>query len=244
MRPLIFDIARGSYEDGPGLRTVVFFKGCPLKCAWCQNPESQNPEPELMFYPERCIKCGNCAVQCYTRARQTVGQYYSPETLTKLIARDKLFYETSSGGVTFSGGEPLLHTQYLSCVCPLLKGENIHMAVETCGFFDYETFRNSILPYIDLYLFDVKIMDPVKHIEFTGKSNELILRNLLNLIEAGKNVIVRTPLIPGITGSEENLSQIREFLVCHRIEKHVLLPYNPGGEEKMKFLGVRQDFSL
>jgi len=234
MKPLIFDIGRGSYVDGPGLRTVVFLKGCPLKCQWCQNPESQNPEPEILFDPEKCIRCGNCNVKCFTLARQPVGQYYSPQELAALIIRDKIFYENTSGGVTFSGGEPLLYIDYLYSVCSILKKENIHITIETCGFFNYETFRNTLIPLIDLYLYDLKLMDNQKHIEFTGQSNEIILQNLLNLSREGKEIIVRTPLIPGITDTEENLSQISGFLALHNIKNHTLLHYNPSGIEKRK----------
>ncbi|MGE5343825.1 MAG: glycyl-radical enzyme activating protein [Candidatus Omnitrophota bacterium] len=237
MRPLIFDMARGSSVDGPGIRTVVFFKGCPLRCAWCQNPESQSPEPETVVYPERCIGCGRCAEGCHSLARRTVGEYEPPDRLARLIIRDKVFYRVSSGGVTFSGGEPLLYIDYLSEVAERLKHEEISIAVETCGDFDYDHLNRSLLPFIDLFLFDIKLMDATLHARYTGKSNARILENFGRLLGAGKRVVPRIPLIPGYTADEENLSQIAAFLARHRIRDVELLPYNPSGIEKWGRLG-------
>ena len=237
--PLVFDIARGSFVDGPGIRTVVFLKGCPLRCLWCQNPESQLLEEETFFYPERCIKCGNCATGCNSLARQTAGKYYPPRKLAQIILRDKVFYETSSGGVTFSGGEPFLFIDYIHEVAAILKQENIHITVETCGYFDLEKFQKILLPFIDLFLYDIKVVDPAKHKEYTGKSNETILRNVKKLKEAGAALIARVPLIPGYTATEENLSQIAEFFKEQRIERFALLPYNPSGLKKWERLGKK-----
>jgi pyruvate formate lyase activating enzyme len=237
--PLIFDIARGSFVDGPGIRTVVFLKGCPLRCAWCQNPESQLPEAETFFYPERCIKCGNCATGCNSLARQIAGEYYPPRKLAQLILRDKVFYETSSGGVTFSGGEPFLFIDYIHEVAAILKQEEIHIAVETCGYFDFQKFQKTLLPFIDLFLYDIKLIDPVKHKAYTGKSNEIILQNLEKLLETGVRLIARVPLIPGFTAAEENLSQIADFLKKQGIETYSLLPYNPSGMKKWERLGKK-----
>jgi len=239
MTPLVFDIARGSFVDGPGIRTVVFFKGCPLRCLWCQNPESRHLEAEMMFYAERCIKCGNCDTGCNSLARQTAGQYYPPRKLAQLILRDNVFYRTSSGGVTFSGGEPLLFIDYIHEVSSILKQENIHIAVETCGYFNYETFEKKLLPFIDLFFYDIKLMDPVKHELYTGKSNHIILRNFKKLVEAGAKIIPRIPLIPGYTATEENLSQIAEFFIEQKIETYVFLPYNPSGIKKWERLGKK-----
>lgn len=233
----MIDIARASGVDGPGLRTVVFLKGCPLRCLWCQNPESQEPEAESFFYAERCIKCGYCNQGCYSLARQTAGQYYSPPELARLILRDKIFYQVSSGGVTFSGGEPLLFIDYLYETAQILKKENIHIAVETCGYFDFAAFENTLLPFIDLFLFDIKLMDPVKHQMMTGKSNHLIIRNFKKLCESGVAIIPRVPLIPGYTASEENLSQIAAFFVEQGITNCTFLPYNPSGIAKWERLG-------
>lgn len=238
--PLIFDIARGSFVDGPGIRTVVFFKGCPLRCLWCQNPESQLLEAETLFYPERCIKCGNCKTgdgECNSLARRTAGRYYPPRELAQIILRDKVFYETSSGGVTFSGGEPLLFIDYIYEVVKVMEEEKIHISVETCGYFDYRRFKKKLLPLIDLFLFDIKIMDPLKHKEYTGKSNEIIIRNFKKLLEAGVEVLPRVPLIPGFTATEENLSRIARFFSRHNIKEYTILPYNPSGLDKWGRLG-------
>jgi pyruvate formate lyase activating enzyme len=237
MRPLVFDIARASFVDGPGIRAVVFMKGCPLRCLWCQNPESQLSCREVMVYPENCIRCGNCEKECYALARQTAGLYYPSEKLADLILRDNVFYKTSSGGVTFSGGEPLMFIEYIHEVVSLLKNENIHIAVETCGYFDYKKLEILLLPFIDLFLFDIKSIDPATHKMFTGQSNDLILTNFQKIIESGKRVIVRVPLIPGYTATEKNLSQIAGFFVQNKIETWALLPYNPSGIAKWKRLG-------
>jgi pyruvate formate lyase activating enzyme len=237
--PLVFDIARGSFADGPGIRTVVFLKGCPLRCPWCQNPESYIPEAETFFYPENCIKCGNCETGCSSLARQTVGQYYPAEKLAKLILRDKTFYRASGGGVTFSGGEPLLYIDYVHEAARILKKENIHIAVETCGYFDFDRFKEKLLTFIDLLFYDIKLMDPEKHKMVTGKSNELILRNFKKLLGTGVKVVPRIPLIPGYTATEENLSRAAEFFNGQKIEASAFLSYNPSGIDKWERLGKK-----
>jgi pyruvate formate lyase activating enzyme len=239
--PLVFDIARASFVDGPGLRTVVFFKGCPLRCQWCHNPESQQPRQETMLYPENCIRCGNCETDCSSLARRVVGTYYTPAKLARLILRDRVFYRTSSGGVTFSGGEPLLYIDYLHKVARILKGEmpDIHIAVETCGYFDFEKLNALLLPYIDLFLYDVKLLDPGKHRDFTGKSNRKIIRNLEQLMQTGAEVVGRIPLIPGCTATKDNLSGIAGFFKRLNIKKHDFIPYNPSGMDKWRRLGKK-----
>lgn len=247
-KPLIFDIVRGSFVDGPGIRTVVFFKGCPLRCRWCQNPESQSPEAETLLYPERCIECGNCKKEggeCNLLVRQTAGSYYPPRELARMLLRDRVFYETSLGGVTFSGGEPLMFIDYISEVARILRPKKIHMAVETCGYFDYDRFAEKLLPFIDLFLFDIKLMDPVKHKKYTGKSNDVITRNFAELVKTGAHVLPRVPLIPGFTAEEKNLSQIADFFSRQKIKTYSLLSYNPSGLEKWQRLGKKppQDVS-
>ncbi len=237
--PLVFDIARGSYADGPGMRTVVFLKGCPLRCLWCQNPESHHPHAEPLFYPEKCIHCGQCARGCYTHARQTAGVYYSPAKLAQLIAQDNVFYDVSQGGVTFSGGEPLLCIDYLYETAQRIKQEHIHIAVETCGYFDFDNLEKRLLPLIDLFLFDLKVMDPQLFETYTGKSNSLIIANFIKLRAAGAKIMPRIPLIPGFTAVEENLSQIAAFLVQQGVTQCQLLPYNPSGLDKWQRLGKK-----
>ena len=237
--PLIFDIAKGSFVDGAGIRTVIFFKGCPLRCQWCQNPESQNPEPEILHFPEKCIECGNCSngKSCYTDARKTIGRYYSPEELIKIILQDKAYYEASEGGVTLSGGEPASFPKYLNRVLPELKNKKINIAIQTSGFFDYTLFETYILPYIDTVFYDIKILDPEKHKKYTGVSNEIIIENFLKLLGSGIEINPRVPLVPNITATKENLAEISNFLRNNNIRKCELLPYNTAGLSKLKRLG-------
>lgn len=237
--PLVFDIARGSFVDGPGIRTVVFFKGCPLRCVWCQNPESQHPGPEVLFYPEYCIKCDQCKSGCNSMARRTAGQYYPPGKLARMILRDETFYHVSNGGVTFSGGEPLLYIDYIHETVNYLDRDTIHIAVETCGHFDFKKLEKGLLSRIDLFLFDIKIMDTAAHEAYTGKSNERILRNFKTLREAGAEVLPRVPLVPGFTATEENLSRVADFFVEQGVERYSFLPYNPSGLKKWERLGKK-----
>ncbi len=244
IKPLIFDIIHGSFVNGPGIRTVIFMKGCQLRCVWCQNPESQNIKPETIYYRDKCINCGNCRSGCYSMARLKVGQYISPEELVKIILRDRVFYQSSSGGVTFTGGEPLLFIDYLSSVCKLLKRENIHIAVETCGYFQFEEFKDKLSSLIDLFLYDIKIVDPAQHIKYTGKSNDIILDNFKKLIGLGIDIVPRIPLIPDYTATKENLSLIAELFRSYKIHKYSFLPYNPSGIDKMKRLNREPEKEL
>ena len=229
--PLVFDIARGSFVDGPGIRTIVFFKGCPLRCVWCQNPESHRLMPEIGYYPEYCNNGSDAS------EKRVIGKYYPPDELAEIILRDRVFYETSDGGVTFSGGEPLIFIDYLEEVSRILKAKNIHIAVETSGYFNFQTFEEKLLAFVDLILYDIKIMDPDKHLKYTGKSNELIIRNFENLLNRNVEILPRIPLIPGYTATEEHLSQIADFFSEHNIKTYRFLPYNPSGINKWKILG-------
>lgn len=265
-RPLIFDIRRFALDDGPGIRTTVFLKGCPLSCIWCQNPESICREAEISFYPalciqcgdcekacpehaarmnhpgriirERCIACGECVEGCPSTALKMVGKHYTGNELAAELLKDRIFYETSCGGVTFSGGEPTLHMDYLSGVIRKLKENNIHIAIQTSGFFDMKEFRRTLLPCIDLIFYDIKLFDSQKHRKYTGVGNEEILDNFISLSAEEKvTTISRTPLIPGITATEENLRQIAKFVRGLGCENYELLPYNPGGITKMRTIG-------
>lgn len=242
-RPLIFDITKASFDDGPGIRTVVFFKGCPLRCVWCHNPESIDPDHELFFDSSLCIHCGNHAVgkTCFTLARRDVGNVYTVDELMEIILQDKIYYKSSSGGVTFSGGEPTLYMDYMSELCRRLKDEGVHTALQTCGYFDYKRFRDLLLPYIDLIYFDIKIIDETEHIRFTGKSNKIILENFQRLmyedLHEGVCVIPRIPLVERITATEDNLSGIASFFHTHHIRECEFLPYNPSGIDKWERLG-------
>jgi pyruvate formate lyase activating enzyme len=238
-RPLIFDMARGSFEDGPGVRTVVFFKGCPLSCAWCHNPESQRLGQETFFFPERCIGCGECerGGKCIANARRVVGRYIAPGDLVREILKDKLFFDASDGGVTLSGGEPLLFISYLGKVLPKLKDEGVHVAVQTCGHFDFDELKATIARYIDLIYFDLKIFDAAAHEQHTGRTNRVILENLQKLLELGIELVPRIPLVPGVTATERNLSQLADHLSWLGVKEVEILFHNPASREKLDRLG-------
>jgi pyruvate formate lyase activating enzyme len=265
-RPLIVDIKRDSREDGPGIRSVVFFKGCPLRCSFCQNPETQLPGIEVAFSnrecihcgkcaeacPQRaidlqlpgrirrdkCIRCGSCADACPPKGLRIVGTYYSPGELTEILLRDFAFYKHSEGGVTLSGGECTLYPDYLESLLKLLKVNGVHIALETSGYFDFGAFEQKILPYIDLTYFDIKIADSRLHSEYTGRANEPIFDNFRRLLQNKKaKTYPRIPMIPGVTATHENLSAIVDFLCEAGAESVFLLPYNPLGMEMYLSLG-------
>lgn len=232
-QPLIFDIARGAFDDGPGVRTTVFFKGCPLSCPWCHNPESQSYEQETMFFPEECIGCNNCenGKPCFTLAKRTAGRRYSPDRLIQILLEDRPFYDESKGGVTFSGGEAFSFPHYLLQILPELKVQNIHVAVQTCGYFDFSAV-SSLLPYIDLLYFDFKIYDCSAHEKWLGKPNTLILENFRKLLKSNIRIIPRIPLIPGFVATRKNLGQLAHFFAFHKLKCCEFLFYHPGGREK------------
>ena len=258
---LIFDIRRGSIDDGPGIRTIVFLKGCLLNCIWCHNPESMDYDAEMVFYSAQCIgcgecrsicsngaidfelagriernlciNCGKCANACPAFALKKIGRFYPVNELIKILKLDKEFYKVSGGGATFSGGEPLLHMDYLSKVMNELKKENIHIAVQTSGFFDFPLFEQKILEYVDMVFYDIKFIDPGLHKKFTGRDNSLIIKNFLLMVkEKGIQVIPRVPLIPGVTAVAENLCAIADFIRESGSEGYSLLTYNSGGIAK------------
>lgn len=259
--PLIFDIRRGSIDNGPGIRTIVFLKGCPLNCIWCHNPESIDYNAEMAFYPtlciecgecktvcpngainfeqarrielKLCIRCGKCANICPSLALKKTGRFYTIKELTEILKLDKEFYKVSGGGVTFSGGEPLLHMDYLSKVLKELKKEDIHIAVQTSGFFDFTLFKKKVIKYIDMIFYDIKFIDRNSHKKYTGKYNDIIVNNFMYILkEKSIKVIPRVPLIPGITAVSENLLAIADFIRQAGCTYYSLLTYNPGGIAK------------
>ncbi|MDD5093493.1 MAG: glycyl-radical enzyme activating protein [Dehalococcoidia bacterium] len=265
-QPLVFDIKRHSLDDGPGIRTVIFFKGCPLRCSWCHNPESIDPGPEIGFYPSACIRCGDCAAACPNgaahldlpgridraackrcgtcveacpgRGLRQIGRFYEIDELVEIVLRDEAYYETSGGGVTLSGGEPTLFIDYTSLLLQQLKQNGIQTAIETCGFFDFDEFNKKILGWLDLILFDIKLADPELHRKYTGKENEVIFSNLARLVrERPSGVIPRVPLIPGITAQAKNLEQIAAMFKEIGVRRCWLLPYNPLGLSKGERIG-------
>lgn len=253
-KAIIFDIQRNSIVDGPGIRTTVFFKGCNLQCQWCHNPESQFPERQLLFYAEkctdcgacrevcpqkteRCNSCGKCAIACPNQARQLCGKWYTPEELMKLLVKDRRFYEASGGGVTFSGGECMLQIDFLEQMLKLCRQTGIRTAVDTAGYVGWERFLR-ILPYTDLFLYDVKSMDPKIHREYTGTDNLLILQNLGKLLRAGARVTVRFPVIPGINDNRREMQLLDAFYKENGYPiKTELLPYHGLGEKKYSAVG-------
>ena len=215
----IFDIQRFSLHDGPGIRTTVFFKGCNLRCRWCHNPESQQPYPQRMFYKEKCVGCGaclevcprafdavcenglRCLSVCVHGAREITGREADVDEILHTVLRDQPFYRTSGGGVTLSGGEPLLQPEVAFFLLSACKAEGIHTAVETAGNVPWHTVE-TLLPVTDLFLFDLKGMDPALHRHNTGVTNGLILENARKLVGAGAKVRFRMPYVPGYNERE------------------------------------------
>ncbi len=223
VKGLIYDIKKFAVHDGPGIRTTVFFKGCPLECWWCQNPESIGSAPESVKRSRP-----------YTREDAVVGREVTVSDLMEEIERDIVFYDESGGGVTASGGEPLMQAGFLSALLAACREKDIHTAVDTSGFATWSQFEH-ILPFTDLFLYDIKLLSEEAHQEYTNVSNQPILENLEKLDETGKEIILRIPLIPNITDTEENLKHIAEFISgFQHIQKIDLLPYNKLARDKYK----------
>lgn len=244
-RPLIFSVQRYAIFDGPGIRTTVFFKGCPLRCAWCHNPESQSFAEEELFYPERCVHCGRCREGCPRDARQTVGASYEPEALLRLLLRDRAFYESSGGGVTFSGGEVMAQDEeYLLALLRPLQRQGVSVAIDTCGHAPYARFE-AILSYISLFLYDIKAMDADLHRRYTGADNFLILENAHRLCRAGARLNARVPVIPGVNAEDGEMRAIARFVAEKMGGCPVsLLPYHALGAEKAHRLAGREAASF
>ena len=253
MKATVFDIQRGSFVDGPGIRTAVFFKGCNLDCKWCHNPESKSSKTQLAFYKERCkncglcksvcpnrlescVECGECAKYCPNEARVLYGKDYTKEQLLDEIKRDKNFYDISNGGVTFTGGECMLQVDFLKEVCLACKENGIHTAIDTAGNVPYEDFEK-VMPYTDLFLYDVKCVTDELHVKGTGVSNVRIIENFKRLAKEFKGeIIVRVPVIGGFNDSLAEMQKIAELVRENDIKKVELLNYNSLGEVKSKAL--------
>ena len=260
----IFDIQRGSYVDGPGIRTTVFMKGCNLGCAWCHNPESQNAKPQRMFYknkcvlcgkcvtvcpsgaftfdngpvpdPEKCTLCGKCALWCPADAISVCGKTMDTETVFREVRKDKAFYETSGGGVTVSGGECMLYPDFVAELLDKCKKDGIGTAVDTAGNVPFGSLEK-VIPFTDIFLYDIKCVTPEAHKKFTGVVNNRILDNYKLLISLGKRVIVRVPMTTECSANDEEFPKIAAFLNEYKPEKVELLPYHALGENKYRAIG-------
>jgi len=266
----VFDIQRFSVHDGPGIRTLVFLKGCSLKCEWCANPESQAFTPELIFDParciacenclmlcthgalrkqgerilfekERCIGCGACAEKCYAEARVVKGRKMTVDAVVSEVLKDEAFYADSGGGVTLSGGEPLDQPDFAECILKACKDLALHTAVETAGHVLWSCFER-IIPFTNLFLFDIKHTDPGKLKEFTKGDAARILQNLQKLVMRAKQLIVRTPVIPGFNDSAEEIQKIARLVKSLGIKELHMLPYHQYGQSKYRLMGRKYIF--
>lgn len=230
---IVADIQHASLHDGPGIRTTIFFKGCPLNCAWCHNPECIEKVPQTLNYPEKCIGCGECKKGCFSGAKVVCGKEMSAEEIFNEILLDYNYYGVD-GGVTFSGGEPLLYPDVIKEVIHLCKKYNIKTAIETSLYI----YDEEILKSIDFIMADFKIFDDVKHKKYTGVSNNIIKKNFLLLDELNKPFIVRTPIIPEINDSSDEILNIKNFIKpLKNLTAYELLPYHPLGVSKQIALG-------
>lgn len=233
MKGLIFSFKKYSVHDGPGIRVTFFMKGCPLNCLWCHNPEGISPVPQKV---EQVKRIGGKDFSEMTQ----VGEYYSTENILGILEKERIFIEQSGGGVTFSGGEPLFQPEFLLEALRACKERGYHTTVDTSGYAREEDFK-AVIPYTDLFLFDIKHLDDAIHAKLTGLSNRLILSNFMLLLNAGKEIMVRIPLIPGCNDDLAHLAKLRSYLVENKrenLEKICLLPFHKTGTAKYKKFGV------
>ena len=266
IRGTIFNIQRFSVQDGPGIRTTVFVKGCPLLCPWCSNPESQQfhfevahveslcqqcgrcvaecelqaitltPEMGISIDRDKCNNCGKCIEVCPNNAMKMFGEEVTVEEVYDIIAKDRLYYQSSGGGMTISGGEPLTQARFAAALFERCQRAGIHTTMDTTGY-GSQSDLEMVLPHIDLVLFDLKVIDPTRHKAIVKVSNNIILRNAKHIVESGTQMIIRVPLIPGLTDADENIENIADF-VCElggNIPVNIL-PYHRFGMGKYAML--------
>ena len=273
-KPLVFDIKRYAINDGPGIRIVIFLKGCNLNCAWCHNPEGISPAQEQMYNPAKCIKCGTCVVACPekaltltsdgivtdtrlcqlnglcatvcpTMAIELSGRSLQVHEIMHEIEKERVFFEQSVGGVTFSGGEPMMHPDFLVRLLEECGSKGIHRAVDTAGLVSTEVLLR-VAARTDLFLYDLKMIDAERHRKWTGVTNEKILTNLRILSESGARLIIRIPLVGGVNDDTENLEATARFVASLAGDKKVvnLLPYHKIAQSKYGKLGRSEEFQL
>lgn len=271
MNGVIFNIQRFSIKDGTGIRTTVFLKGCPLKCQWCHNPESQEIQKSLFFDNTKCIKCGvcekvckhnahkiekglhtidrskcfvcdECSDVCFANALELCGKNISAEDVIAEVQRDTEFYKASGGGMTISGGEPLFQADFSIELARLAKEKNINVAVETSGFGDTEKLMK-LAEYTDCFLYDIKLFDEAEHIKYTGVSNKIILHNMDMLYQSGASIVLRCPVIPDLNFNMKHFENIKELMIkMPKISEVNLEPYHPLGIDKANRLGKKQKY--
>ncbi len=245
---IVFNLQRFSLQDGPGLRSTVFLKGCPLACAWCHNPESRAAGPQVLRLESRCMACGRCSIgavpaateveACPTGALQVAGRASAAAELVAQLLRDRIFFDESGGGVTFSGGEPLAQPGFLCEALERLRAEGVHTALDTCGHAPWEDLQ-AAAARADLVLYDLKLMDEDRHRRATGVSNRTILDNLRALAAVHDRIWIRVPVVPGINDDAANLDATADFLApLAGVRRVDLLPYHPTGEAKHGRVGL------
>lgn len=272
-KALIMNIQKSCFHDGPGIRTTVFFKGCPLSCIWCHNPESQRFTKEIMFNKEKCTGCGqcesrcqkgnidleakrfipepkdcefceNCIDFCVKNAREIVGKTVGVDELLKEVEKDRVFYDESGGGVTLSGGEVMCQIDFVESFVKKAKQRGLSVVIDTCGHAPFENFER-IIPYVDLFLYDIKLINSRKHEEYTGLANDIILQNLKELKSSGANVAIRIPLIDGINTSDSDIEEMIGYIGGLDGEKKInLLPYHNKGTHKYEKINMKNSSLL